>query len=186
MERAEEDTMELPRGTRMVQIAYATTDVRASARRWYELYGAGPFFVREHVPAPRVRVPGPDGDMLSGVFDHTCALGQWGPVMVEFVHHHTLAPAQLDRDMRGDGTGIHHVACFVDDLERARDQLVAGGARVVMDAETPEVRFVFLDAGPSAGHLIELYEQTPYLAELYGRVARAAEGWDGTDLLRER
>ncbi|MBB3665549.1 hypothetical protein FB384_004507 [Prauserella sediminis] len=53
--------MGLPHGASMVQVAYATTDVRTSARRWYELYGAGPFYVREHVPAPRVRVPGRAG-----------------------------------------------------------------------------------------------------------------------------
>ncbi|MBB3665550.1 hypothetical protein FB384_004508 [Prauserella sediminis] len=124
--------------------------------------------------------------MLDGVFDHTCALGQWGPVMVEFVHHHALEPAPLERDMRRHGIGVHHVACFVDDLEQACERMVEGGARVVVDAETPEVRFVFLDVGPAMGHLVELYERTPYLSELYGRVARAAEGWDGTDLFRER
>ncbi|WP_433410335.1 VOC family protein [Saccharomonospora azurea] len=166
---------------KVVQVAYATTDVRASALRWHRLYGAGPFFVREHVPTASVTVD--DGD---GVFDHTCALGQWGDVMVEFVHHHELAPASLDRDMRRGDTGLHHVACFVDDLEQARDRLVAEGARVVMDAATPEVRFVFLDVGPEVGHLVEIYERTPYLAGLYDRVRQASVGWDGTDPLRER
>ncbi|PXY28960.1 hypothetical protein DI005_29615 [Prauserella sp. PE36] len=175
-----------PRGLRMVQVAYATTDVRASARSWHERYGAGPFYVREHVPTERVEVPGDGQEPAPGVFDHTCALGQWGNVMVEFVHHHALAPASLDRDMRRDAGGIHHVACFVDDLDAARDQLVAEGARVVMDASTPEVRFVFLDPGPHVGHLVELYEETPYLSRLYGRVAEAARDWDGTELLRER
>lgn len=166
---------------RVVQVAYATTDVRAAARQWHELYGAGPFFVRENVPTQRVLVDGEDA-----VFDHSCALGQWGNVMVEFVHHHELAPAVLEHDMRRGAAGIHHVACFVDDLEAARDQLVEGGARVVMDAETPEVRFLFLDPGPEVGHLIEIYEETPYMSKLYRRVREASIGWDGTDLIRER
>lgn len=171
----------MPETLRVVQVAYATTDVRAAAREWHELYGAGPFFVREHVPTRRVVVDGKDA-----VFDHSCALGQWGNVMVEFVHHHDLAPASLEDDMRRGSTGIHHVACFVDDLEAARDQLVRGGARVVMDARTPEVRFIFLDPGPAVGHMIEIYEETPYLAKLYGRVREASVGWDGSDLIRER
>lgn len=173
--------MELPHGFRVVQVAYATSDVRAAARRWHEMYGAGPFFVREHVPTLSVHVDGEDG-----VFDHDCALGQWGKVMVELVHHHQLSPAALERDMLRGRTGLHHVACFVDDLEQARDQLIANGARVVMDAETPGVRFIFLDPGPQFGHLIEIYEETEYLGELYRRVRRAAVDWDGTDLIRER
>jgi Glyoxalase/Bleomycin resistance protein/Dioxygenase superfamily len=166
---------------RVVQVAYATTDVRAAARRWHELYGAGPFFVRDDVPTKRVTVDGEEA-----VFEHSCALGQWGDVMVELVHHHRLAPEALERDMRRGSTGIHHVACFVDDLEEARDQLARGGARVVMDAQTPEVRFLFVDPGPELGHLVELYEQTPYLSALYAQVREASVGWDGSDVVRER
>ncbi|NYE35817.1 hypothetical protein F4692_000921 [Nocardioides cavernae] len=166
---------------RVVQVAYATTDVRAAAREWHERYGAGPFFVRDHVPMSHVTVDGEEA-----VFDHSCALGQWGNVMVELVHHHDLAPPALEEDMRRNGTGIHHVACFVDDLEQARDQLVAAGARVVMDAQSQEVRFIFLDPGPDHGHLVEIYEETPYMSRLYGKVRDAAVGWDGSDVIRER
>ena len=171
----------LPGGLRVVQVAYATTDVRAAAGRWHELFGAGPFFVRDNVPVRRVLVDGEEA-----VFDHSCALGQWGNVMVELVHHHEMAPAALERDMRRGGTGVHHVACFVDDLEAARDQLVAGGARVVMDAQSNEVRFIFLDLGPELGHMVELYEETPYMSDLYALVREASIGWDGSDLIRER
>lgn len=166
---------------RVVQVAYATTDVRAAARRWTELYGAGPFFVRDHVPIRRVTASGEEA-----VFDHSCALGQWGNVMVELVHHHELAPAVLEEDMRRGGTGLHHVACFVDDLDAAVERMTSGGARVVMDALSNEVRFVFLDPGPEFGHLIELYEETPYLRELYQMVREASIGWDGTESIRER
>lgn len=171
----------MPGDLRVVQVAYATTDVRAAARRWHELYGAGPFFVRENVPTKRVLVDGEEA-----VFEHSCALGQWGNVMVELVHHHELAPQVLEHDMRRGGTGIHHVACFVDDLDAARDRMVSAGARVVMDAQTPEVRFLFLDPGPEFGHLIELYEETPYMSRLYAQVRDASVGWDGSDVIRER
>jgi hypothetical protein len=172
---------DMPGELRVVQVAYATTDVRAAALRWNEVYGAGPFFVRDNVPTKRVTVDG-----VEAVFDHSCALGQWGNVMVELVHHHTLAPQALERDMRRGSAGIHHVACFVDDLEAARDRLVAAGARVVMDAQTPEVRFLFLDPGPGYGHLIELYEETAYMSKLYALVREASVGWDGSDVIRER
>jgi catechol 2,3-dioxygenase-like lactoylglutathione lyase family enzyme len=165
----------------IVQVAYAVPDVRAAALRWHALTGAGPFFVREHVPTVRVEAGGEPA-----VFDHSCALGQWGEVMVEFVHHHALAPVALEAGMRRGGRGIHHVALFVADLDAERDRLTAAGVPLLMEAETPEVRFMFFDPGPEFGHLIECYERTPYLDRLYNRVAAAAVGWDGGEVLRER
>jgi hypothetical protein len=165
----------------IVQIAYAVDDVRAAALRWHELTGAGPFFVRDHVPTVRVLAGGE-----SAVFDHSCALGQWGEVMVEFVHHHQLAPDGLEREMRRGGHGIHHVALFVDNLDRERRHLEASDIPLLMEAETPEVRFMFFDPGEEMGHLVECYERTPYLDRLYRRVREASLGWDGTEVVRSR
>lgn len=164
----------------LVQVSYATTDVRASARRWRELFGAGPFFVREHVALERVVVDGGEG-----MLDHTVALGQCGDILVEFVQHHRAEPPALADDMRLGRPGLHHVACFVSSLERARDELVASGGRVVMQASTKHVRFMFVDLGPDVGHLVELHEDTPHLVELYARVREASIGWDGSDPIRE-
>lgn len=166
---------------KFVQIAYSATDVRAASRRWHELTGAGPFFVRENVPTVSV-----DSFGEEGVFDHTCALGQWGKVMVEFVHHHRLAPAPLDAAMRRGGAGIHHVAAFVDELDTAKQELVTAGMSELLDARTPETRFVFLDPGPEFGHLIELYEETDYLGGLYRQIEEASRDWDGSEVIRER
>lgn len=164
-----------------VQIAFATADVRRAAMRWHELTGAGPFFVREHVPTVRVLADGGPA-----VFDHSCALGQWGDVMVEFVHHHALEPRGLADVMRRDGRGIHHVAHFVDDLEETRAFLESRAIPLIMDAQSPEVRFLFFDPGPEVGYLIECYEATDYLRTLYAKVQQASAEWDGGDVLRER
>ncbi|GLX11153.1 VOC family protein [Microbispora sp. NBRC 16548] len=165
----------------VVQIAYATTDVRKAALRWHELTGAGPFFVREHVPMAGVTSGGGPA-----VFDHSCALGQYGDVMIELVHHHALEPQGLEDVMRRDGRGVHHVAHFVDDLEETRAFLESRDVPLVMDAQSEEVRFLFFDPGPEVGHLIECYEATDYLRTLYAKVRRASVGWDGRNVLRER
>ncbi|WP_086728790.1 VOC family protein [Streptomyces carpinensis] len=165
----------------VVQVAYATTDVRKAAVRWHELTGAGPFFVREHVPTIRVLAGG-----RPAVFDHSCALGQWGDIMVEFVHHHALEPQGLADVMRRGSRGIHHVACFVDDLEEARASLESQSVPLVMDAWSAEVRFLFFDPGPEVGHLVECYEATDYMRSLYSKVRQASVGWDGRNVIRER
>lgn len=166
---------------RMVQVAYTVDDVREAARAWHETTGIGPFFVREHVPTTRVSASGEEA-----VFDHSCALAWWGEVMVELVKHHQLEPTALASAMAGPSGALHHVACFVDDLDDTLERLAARGWRTVMDADTPQTRFVFVDPGPEAGHLVELYEPSEYLRGLYDRVRDAARDWDGQDLFRER
>ena len=71
-----------------VQIAYAVPDARVAAQEWIERFGAGPFFVRPHIPVVDVVYRG-----QPSTFDHTSAYGQWGSLMVELVQDHGTAPS---------------------------------------------------------------------------------------------
>lgn len=166
---------------RIVQIAYAVDDVRAAALRFHTVTGAGPFFVRDHIPIDRA-VHG----SAPAVFDHSSACGQWGELMVEFVTHHRLEPAGLDRAMRRSRPGFHHVAWFVEDLDRELDRLAAASAEPVLVADTGAVRFAFVDPGEPVGHLVECYEPNDYLQAFYRAVRSAAVGWDGARPVRPR
>ncbi len=44
--------------------------------------------------------------------------------------------------------------------------------------------FHFVDAVQTHGHMFELYEAGDRVRRFYDEVARAAEGWDGTDPVR--
>ena len=93
-----------------VQIAYAVVDARAAAHEWAERFGAGPFFLAEHIPVTDVVHRG-----VPGEFDHTSAYGQWGEIMVELVQDHGTGPSAV-RDLYAPGeTGLHHLAYFVDE-----------------------------------------------------------------------
>jgi hypothetical protein len=166
-------------GGGVVQVAYHVDDVREAARRWHELTGVGPFFVQEHVPLVSARSGGQDV-----VFDQTCAVTQWGEVMLELVQLHTIEPPELEATVVPGGHGLHHVAVMVEDLDAALEAFERRGHRVVLDAATEQVRFVFVDPGPELGHLVECYEAVPYLQKLYAAVRRAAERWDGAELFR--
>lgn len=161
----------------VVQVAYMVPDVREAARRWHTTFGVGPFFVQDHVPLVRATSAGHDV-----VFDQSCAVTQWGEVMLELVAHHAISPASVAAAIVPRETGLHHIAVLVPDLEASLAHLQDLGLRVVLDAETPQQRFVFVDPGSEAGHLIECYEATPYLQRLYRAVRRAAEYWDGRTL----
>ena len=157
-----------------VQIAYAVDGVERAAAIW-AARGVGPFFVREHIELMNVRVRG----QASG-FDHSSAFAHWGGVMIELIHQHDACDGQIV-----GVSGIHHVAHFVDDFEKASAHLVGAGHAEMLYAETRTgMPFAFHDALAERGHLIEIYERTPALARFYDLVLDASAGWDGTDPVR--
>jgi len=163
-----------------VQIAYAVPDASLAAAQWAVSCGAGPFFVREHIPLVDVQVRG-----KPGTFDHSSAYGQWGSVMVELVQDHTVGPSPVRERFAPDESGLHHLAFFVDDLDDATARLVAAGHPLAMSAGTAGgMRFHFVDAIATHGHMFELYEPTAQLRGFYAMVAGAADGWDGSDPVR--
>lgn len=163
-----------------MQIAYAVPDVRAAAEEWVSRWGAGPFFVRDHIPVTEVVYRG-----QAGAFDHSSAYGQWGDVMVELVQDHGTGPSAV-RDMYAPNeSGLHHLAYFVDDLDATIARLAEVGYELAMSATSGGgVRFHFVDARSTHGHMLELYEPTARLRGFYAAVAAAADGWDGSDPLR--
>ncbi len=165
-----------------VQIAYAVPDVREAARRWADTFGAGPFFVIDHIELSDVRYRG-----VPSTFDHSSAYGQWGDVMVELVCDHTIGPSPVADVVGPGGCGLHHMAFFVEDLAVTQAELVTFGWPEALHARTPSgMAFAFHDATAELGHMIELYERTDALLGFYRRVAEAAVGWDGTDPIRLR
>ena len=167
-------------GLKAVQIAYHVPDVRAAAVRMAAETGAGPFFLAEHIPLEACIYRGQEIH-----FDHSSAYGQMGNVMVELFQQHNDGPSAV-RDMyRPEDEGLHHVACFVEDLAAATEHYEALGFPLAQAASTAVgVDFNFMDARNRLGHMIELYEPSAILTGLYDMVREAASDWDGRDPLR--
>jgi hypothetical protein len=163
-----------------VQVAYAVPDAVAAAERWASEIGAGPFFVRPHIPLVDVMHRGAPAS-----FDHTSAYGQWGTIMVELVEDHTNGPSVV-RDMFPPGTGgLHHLAFMVDDVEPTIRTLVGRGHQLAMSARTTGgLEFHFVDSLAEHGHFLEIYPRSPRLVDFYRTVADAAVEWDGRDPVR--
>lgn len=164
-----------------VQIAYAVPDAEDAAHRWARDFGAGPFFLSRHIPVTDVRYRGEPGG-----FDHTSAYGQWGPIMVELVQDHGDGPSVVRELYAPHESGLHHLAYFVEDLDRTTDSLAEAGFALAQSAIAGATRFHFVDAVALTGHFLELYEPSAALLGFYAMVARAAEGWDGSQPVRTR
>lgn len=166
----------------IVQIAYIVPDVRAAAQEWADRVGAGPFFVIDHFALTATHAGEP------AVLDHSPAFGQWGSVQVELIQLHALEPASFSQAFGGGRFGLHHMTWFPDpdDLDTEGERLEKLGWPCVLDMTGHTgTRALFHDARAELGHFVELYAGTPQLRRHYARVAKAAEGWDGSDAVRD-
>ena len=163
-----------------VQAAYFVADAEAAARRWAREFGAGPFFLLEHVPLEDVFHRG-----APAALDHTAAFGQLGRLMIEFVQQHGEHPSVF-RDVFAPGEyGMHHMAYFAPDFDGELARLRGLGFATAMTASTAlGPRFAFADALAELGHMLEVYEDGPEMRGFYAMVEGAAREWDGADPVR--
>ena len=160
---------------RPVQVAYHVPDPAAAAERCAREFGWGPFFLLEHIPLERSLYRGAPAQ-----FDHSSAYGQAGELMVELITQHNDGPSALRDLFAPHETGVHHVACFVDDLGAELQHRREQGVAIALDARTRTgVDFAMLDLSASLGHMLELYEPNEDLRRFYAHVRRCADGWDG-------
>jgi hypothetical protein len=168
-------------GLRPVQVAYHVHDPVAAAERYAREFGWGPFYLMEHIPLAHSLYRGSPTP-----FDHTSAYGQAGEVMVELITQHNDAPSALRDLYAAHESGVHHVACFVDDLgvelARFRERAVA----IALEARTSTgVDFAMVDLSMSLGHMLELYEPGEDLVRFYAHVRKSAQDWDGERPVRK-
>ena len=164
-----------------VQIAYAVSDIFRGVDKWIKDFGAGPFFIAEHIPIKNVIYRGQPSEL-----DITVAYGQWGEIMIELVQDNGEGPSIIRDLYPPQKSGLHHLAYFVNDMDLVSAKLVEEGYVLAMSGQAGENRFQFFDAISEMGHFLEIYEPIESLKFLYERVRRASINWDGSDPLRIR
>ena len=163
-----------------VQIAYAVNDAEVAAEYWVEHFGAGPFYLAEHIPVTNVFYRGE-----AGQYDHSSAYGQWGDIMVELVQDHGKGPSVVKDSYTKGETGLHHMAYFVEDLDMVTAKFLEIGFELAMSAEASETRFNFIDSRSTMGHFMELYEPDERLTSFYKTVKEASLSWNGKNSVRK-
>ena len=164
-----------------VQIAYAVSDIYKGIDKWISDFGAGPFFIAEHIPIKNVIYRGHPSEL-----DITVAYGQWGEIMIELVQDNGEGPSIIRDLYPPQKSGLHHLAYFVNDMDLVSAKLVEEGYVLAMSGQAGENRFQFFDAISEMGHFLEIYEPIESLKSLYERVRIASINWDGSDPLRIR
>jgi hypothetical protein len=161
-------------------IGYLVDDLEAAVADAVARFGAGPFYLAEHMEFDEVTFRGEPA-----VFDHSSAFGQWGPVRIELTIIHETDPPELGETMAPAGPDrVGHVGILVDSLDDASARLEATCGPAYHTGRTGPVSAIWHDARPTLGHSVELLQRNDFLIALYARMAQAAEGWDGSDPLR--
>lgn len=158
-------------------VAYVVDDLPSAVERWVATTGAGPFIhLGDHVTFEETLLDG-----MPCVFDHASAIGRWGSIFLELIQLHEVTP-ELARRLEGGGR-VAHVAYLVDDPAAESARLDAAGMPRFLHLRQGEVQ-IALHASPLLGHPIEIHEDSEPTNALFGAIAAAAEGWDGSDPLR--
>jgi len=163
-------------------VCYIVDDIPKAVDQWVEATGAGPFFhLGEHVEF--------DETLLAGepcVFDHASAIGKWGPIFLELIKLHEVTPELESRFYTGaaGGSNVAHIAYIVDDSAAESERLEATGMPKFLHLRRGPVQISLHDA-PLLGHAIEVHENTDAINGLFALFSAGAEGWDGSEPLRE-
>jgi catechol 2,3-dioxygenase-like lactoylglutathione lyase family enzyme len=161
-------------------LGYVVDDLPRAVHWAVDNFGAGPFFVMEHMPFDAVTFEGEPG-----TYDHSTALGQWGPVRLELTVVHGASPPGLAAMLGGPPTPrLGHVAWLAEDLEAESARLQAAGLRLFHTGRAGPVHAHYFDARATLGCHIEVHQQGPELLAFYELMRSSAEGWDGSETLR--
>ena len=166
----------------LFQHAYFVQDVRESAARWSELFGAGPFAVAAHHRTDRFEYRGQPIEA-----DVSYAFGYLGDLMVQFIQQHDDTPS-IYRDMYAAGeSGFHHVAYLVDDFEAEKQRLLSMGFELACDLFADGVNAAYFDTRAVTGGFTEIHGRPEHIVRTFAAWREAhARRRDGDDPLMRR
>ena len=158
-------------------VGYVVEDLEAAAHEAARTYGAGPFFLIDHVGFSEVtHLDEP------AAYDHSAAFGRWGPILMELNQVFSAEPPEL---LSALGTvGLGHVGWLTNDLDADRVRLEAAGMRCFHTGRTGPVSAAWFDGTPVLGHHVEVLQRSEGMTGFHEMVRAAGEDWDGQDPFR--
>jgi hypothetical protein len=160
------------------QLCYTVTNLEEAAKQWAAVFGAGPFFERLHRPVGELIYKGEKATL-----DHSNALGQWGPIQIELWLQHCDSPAGMEEmSTIKEGFGqLQHISYTAGDFEIEVERMEKLGFPAIWKYTAQNgMRATMIDTRKLSGTMTEIYESNEAIKNLYARVAKAAEEWDGS------
>jgi Glyoxalase/Bleomycin resistance protein/Dioxygenase superfamily len=166
-----------PEDFRYFQMGFVVDDIPASAAKWSEVFGVGPFFVSDPVEAPWL-FRGQPGSVTIQI-----ATSWAGPVQIELIKQWCDRPSMFREDYWGRSTGFHQICTVTPDYDGKKAHYERAGYELVAEIGGP-LRVGYFDTTAPFGFFTEVVEDTPgFLAER-AELARICAEWDGSEALR--
>jgi hypothetical protein len=162
--------------------AYIVDELGAAAERLHAHFGAGPFFYIEQVPVTNVTSRGEPAEYV-----HGAAFGMCNGVPVELMQIARIAPERADRRFSRDAPPcIQHVAYVVPraEVDAVRADLETRGLPEYLTSRLGDLDTSLHDAGTTFGYDLELHADNDGLRGFFELLRKAADGWNGGDLMR--
>ena len=164
------------------QNGYVVRDIEAALDHWTRVLGVGPFFYFERAPVQAFEYHGEPSEIEVSI-----ALGNSGPLQIELIQQRNDAPSMYRDFLAAGHEGLQHVAYWTHTLDEDLARAEAAGYRIGHRGQSggPTGRFVYFDTEAHPGTVIELSEVDGAKGRFFEAVAQAAEGWDGSEPIRE-
>jgi catechol 2,3-dioxygenase-like lactoylglutathione lyase family enzyme len=160
------------------QIGYVVTDLDKALAGWVEL-GVGPWFVMRGLPQ-RVTYRGEPCEITLSL-----ALANSGDMQIEVIQQQDETPSIFTEFLTAGREGFHQLAYWTADFEATMRAVGEAGWPVVWSGgEDVGTRFVYVEPPNSPATIIEIMELTDITTGMAKFVRDAAEGWDGSDPIR--
>lgn len=164
----------------ILQMAWVVENLEAAIEEVHRLHGVGPFLVNRHI-----RLTNPTYRGRPHQIDFSTAVAQAGGVQWELIEQHDDL-LSCYRDLVAPGRrGLHHTAYIAEDFDAEVARLAALGYPIACDGMFGDLRFAYVDTSAAFGHMLEILEDKPMIHKFFGAIRKAAEGWDGKELIRE-
>ncbi len=166
------------------QVGYVVRDIELAMRHWSSALGVGPWFYREDVGSSEFRYYG----KASALPKLSIALANSGSLQIELIQQRDDAPTLYRDSLARGGECAQHIAYWTDDHFDELHARLTGSGYVEGHGGRMGTRgrFAYFVHAELPSGMIELSETTGGKGEYFQRIARAAEGWDGSDPIRHQ
>ncbi len=162
------------------QLGYVVDDIQGAMAHSVARLGVGPFYFLPSPPMQELTYRGqPTGARIA------VGLSFSGPLQIELIQPLDDEPTPYRDFMAAHGTGLHHVARFVDDFDAAVADYGQRGWEPYFGGRglTERQRFSYFDTETHGGTCSEIIE-TVEIGGFFDVIRAATVDWDGSDPVR--
>ena len=166
----------------VTQNGFVVRDIRAAMDHWVNVMGVGPWFYVPLVKTDYFRHRGVASDMRMSV-----ALANSGDLQIELIQQRNDAPSLYKEFLDAGHEGLQHMAYWTRDYQGVYDKALSLGYTVGHEGQIggEQGRFAYFDTQAHPGTVVELSDISGSKGKFFDHIRRAAEGWDGSDPIRE-